>query len=716
MSENGLLTDSMLAKELGVGQATLKFWLNRFNRWLPYTMENGKKWYHPSLITPLILIADHFSTGMLPSDIESALDAHATDNTPSRFQRDPSHHPHPSPSPPRGDDMGSNRAPDLLSALTAHQERIAIAQERRAVAEEKKAEALLKRAEAEALKAKAFDSLADAIKSAATSVLSGKFSGQDLTPPPPVADDTIAKDDDSLPNENETIVQESGITTSSSPKTMDDTIHQNDDMGAHPSDPYEAAFDEDETNPILQGLEDLSQRLHDDDPIYPPDITEHDPQENGNEKEYSGTDKTKNENHGAETALPIDLNASEIDDLSALIESDSPMIGIDEEEEDIDDLFALIGNEKEMDGAHDMLHDMPDISGDMDDLASLIDDHHDISSLDLLPTPEEDLSKFNEEENGDFSGINIDHSDGDREALSDLIDFNGDETDDLSSLLSDEEMDDLSSIRDTTSTPNNGEINDTEMDDLFALIDAPPSEVSSPSPDGEMDDLSSLIDTAPQENEKSTGDPEAMDDLFALIDPPPSEVSSPSSDGEMDDLSSLIDAPSTQNNGNINDAEMDDLFALIDAPPSEVSPPSSDGEMDDLSSLIDAPSTQNNGNINDAEMDDLSSLIDSNGEGVPTQSEVPNKDVSPLLDNNREKKIKKQSPKIKNPTVSFDENFAQFKSEVINIIINLKKEGYTIEETTDLLNEEKITTLSGKNRWSKKMIGKIYTFIEAAAR
>ena len=652
MSENGLLTDSMLAKELGVGQATLKFWLNRFNRWLPYTMKNGKKWYHPTLITPLILIADHFSTGMLPSDIESALNAHAADNAPSHFQADPSHHPH-APSSPHDDGTGSNEAPDLLSALTAHQERIAIAQERRAVAEERKAEALLKRAEAETLKAQAFDHLADAIKNAVTSALSGKLSGQDRHPPPHETDDPIVEEDNSIQKEKNTTIQETDNNTASSPAdAMGDTVHQDEDIKALPSDSYEAAFDQDETNPILQGLEDLSQLIHDDDHISPPDATNHESPENGNEKDFNKKDKTNNENNENETPPPIDLNASEIDDLSALIESDSSMMGIDEGEEDLDDLFSLIANEEEKDGAHDMLHDMPDISGDMDDLASLIDDHHDTSSLDLLSTPEGDLSKFNEDDNDNLPGKDIDHSENDHDDFSDLIDFNEDETDDLSSLLSEEEM----------------------------------------------DDLSSLIDTAPQKQEESIDDPETMDDLFALIEAPPSP------DGEMDDLSALIEAPPSP------DGEMDDLSALIEEP---LSP---DGEMDDLSALINEPFPQNNQNKNETQMDDLASLIDSNEEDVPTQSEAQKEDLSSTLDNNREKSTKKQSPKIKKPTVSFDENFAQFKSEVINIIIKLKKEGYTIEETTDLLNEEKITTLSGKNRWSKKMIGKIYTFIEAAAK
>jgi len=73
-------------------------------------------------------------------------------------------------------------------------------------------------------------------------------------------------------------------------------------------------------------------------------------------------------------------------------------------------------------------------------------------------------------------------------------------------------------------------------------------------------------------------------------------------------------------------------------------------------------------------------------------------------------------PEIKKPKASFEKNFEQFKAEVINIIIKLKKDGYSVNETTELLNNEGITTLSGKNTWSSKMISKIYSFIEAAAK
>ncbi|MBF0201528.1 MAG: hypothetical protein HQK66_09490, partial [Desulfamplus sp.] len=73
-------------------------------------------------------------------------------------------------------------------------------------------------------------------------------------------------------------------------------------------------------------------------------------------------------------------------------------------------------------------------------------------------------------------------------------------------------------------------------------------------------------------------------------------------------------------------------------------------------------------------------------------------------------------PNIKKPTASFDKNFNQFKAEVINIIIKLKKQGFNVNETTDILNREGVQNLSGKKRWTTKMISKIYSFIEAAAK
>ncbi|SLM33080.1 conserved hypothetical protein [Desulfamplus magnetovallimortis] len=107
-------------------------------------------------------------------------------------------------------------------------------------------------------------------------------------------------------------------------------------------------------------------------------------------------------------------------------------------------------------------------------------------------------------------------------------------------------------------------------------------------------------------------------------------------------------------------------------------------------------------------MDDLASLVDDNKKPTangqePDLSEQKSKQAKPL-------------PAIKKPTASFESNFKQFKSEVINIIIKLKKQGYSVNETTDILNKENITTLSGKSRWNTKMINKIYSFIEAAAR
>jgi len=53
---------------------------------------------------------------------------------------------------------------------------------------------------------------------------------------------------------------------------------------------------------------------------------------------------------------------------------------------------------------------------------------------------------------------------------------------------------------------------------------------------------------------------------------------------------------------------------------------------------------------------------------------------------------------------------------VINIIIKLRKDGHDVNKTTELLNSEGIKTLSGKDRWTTKMIAKIYTFIETAEK
>ncbi|MCP4113962.1 MAG: hypothetical protein GY737_00905 [Desulfobacteraceae bacterium] len=139
----------------------------------------------------------------------------------------------------------------------------------------------------------------------------------------------------------------------------------------------------------------------------------------------------------------------------------------------------------------------------------------------------------------------------------------------------------------------------------------------------------------------------------------------------MDDLSLLVAEES---------APMDDLSLLV----AEESAP-----MDDLSLLVAEES---------APMDDLSLLV--------AEEPVPMDDLSQLV---------AEEPGIR-PTVTPDENFEQYKSEIINIIIRLKNEGLSVEETTRRFNNEGILNLKGKSQWSSKAIAQIYKFIEAVKK
>jgi hypothetical protein len=160
---------------------------------------------------------------------------------------------------------------------------------------------------------------------------------------------------------------------------------------------------------------------------------------------------------------------------------------------------------------------------------------------------------------------------------------------------------------------------------------------------------------------------------------------------------------------------LDDLNMLLDDGAQE--------SLDDLNMLL--------GDDNQEPLDDLNMLVNDANQKPPgdlsqAQSVEPSEpskkeanipdDGYPGLDNLgmlvEEKAVQ---PKIK-PTITPEENFKQYKSEVINIIIQLKKEGLSVDETTDRFNDEGVLTLSGKSRWSTKSINQIYRFIDAVKK
>ena len=226
------------------------------------------------------------------------------------------------------------------------------------------------------------------------------------------------------------------------------------------------------------------------------------------------------------------------------------------------------------------------------------------------------------------------------------------------------------------------------VDELGLLVDDPP--------EASLDDLSLLVDDTPEAS---------LDDLSLLVDDTP--------EASLDDLSLLVDVTP--------EASLDDLNLLVDAPP--------EASLDDLSLLVD--------DTPEASLDDLSLLVDDTPEAslddlsllVDDTPEASLDDLSLLVDVSPEESlekgyaglddlgmlVKEETACIK-PQITPDENFESYKSEIINIIIQLKNQGLSVEETTDRFNDDGVLTLSGKPRWSAKAIEQIYRFIDAVKK
>ncbi|MBU1193752.1 MAG: hypothetical protein KKE62_09595 [Proteobacteria bacterium] len=273
------------------------------------------------------------------------------------------------------------------------------------------------------------------------------------------------------------------------------------------------------------------------------------------------------------------------------------------------------------------------------------------------------------------------------------------ELDNLSELISDSEMmddtvTDLSGLLDeediqtenlTQDDPLKDEI-DTEFDnDLDIQFD---QELEDSLDDPLKDFDEDLLDEDLESEDLEFEDP--LDDLSALIDETPEDKPQDTKAMELDDLSRLIDSPDDQPKDQPDDP-LDDLSALIDETPEDKPQDTKDMELDDLSRLIDSPDDQPE-HQPDVQLDDLSKLID------PVVDEDPAKETSaPIsLDLNPE------------------DDLVKYKAAVTKIIIELKSEGLTVEQTTDRLNKNHIKTLSGKSQWGQKAISQIYKFIDSA--
>lgn len=143
-----------IIRELNLGRATVNFILERFAGGIPHGRVQGRTCYGSEALPVLIRIKDLMDQGLMPSQIEEALE--------SAPPAPPSDH-------ARKEDV--RMSPDALAFIQnlfqdikVHQNRIARAHEKRAQAEERKAVAIEKRAEAEAHKAEAMNNIAQALQ------------------------------------------------------------------------------------------------------------------------------------------------------------------------------------------------------------------------------------------------------------------------------------------------------------------------------------------------------------------------------------------------------------------------------------------------------------------------------------------------------------------------------------------------------------------------
>ena len=237
------------------------------------------------------------------------------------------------------------------------------------------------------------------------------------------------------------------------------------------------------------------------------------------------------------------------------------------------------------------------------------------------------------------------------------------------------------------------------------------------------DDLSLLIENEYQEDKNQSG---KLNDLSALLE---SNFKSP--EIEIDDLSTLLDKESFES---VATEELDDLSSLVDGRHeinrntkktilSNLYEPLDDLNkligprhdlMDDLSKLIQTPVE----GASRKNVDDLSLLIDidyhlSNEKPSVIQMDDLSKLINPVENFEPAILMEENSKHIKSikMDISPEDSIEKYKAAIMKVILELKTDGLTAEETTLLLNKNKIRTLSGKPEWSQKAISQIYKFI-----
>ena len=256
----------------------------------------------------------------------------------------------------------------------------------------------------------------------------------------------------------------------------------------------------------------------------------------------------------------------------------------------------------------------------------------------------------------------------------------------------------------------------------------------------EMDDLSALI----SEEKPQTPDVEKLDDLTALLDDSADNLSDNAKDEikqvsqaiaepddssgsrGLDDLSKLIDSVSDDKTGKDTEDGLDDLSALIDEDVLTSDNTEQQSEMDNLSLLIDEPEDNTSPNTEDMvssdKIDDLSLLIEPSSQLSVQAEEQPETNVDHIDDLNELIDEPDEEPKVQSEEDSLpevktkinpDDDIEKYKAEIMQIIIGFKNDGLDAQKATDILNKNRIKTLSGKPEWSHKAISQIYKFIES---
>ena len=276
----------------------------------------------------------------------------------------------------------------------------------------------------------------------------------------------------------------------------------------------------------------------------------------------------------------------------------------------------------------------------------------------------------------------------------------------------DSDLGDLESLpEETQSAPEINNLSD-DMDDLSKLIDSDQSSSSPPDiedvNEDDLDDLFSFVDMDTDVPNDLHEDLDDLDDLSKLIEPVNDERN-----GDLDDLSALIEEPAQPRE------LMDDLSLLVDGTGEKSGqvPPREDTETDDLWSLVSdgdgsnqeipSPAEQS---ADALEMDNLSALINEGPDNSQATADKTSADKSSI---DAPMNSLGETPSIK-PDISPGQDMKKYKAAVMKIIIELKEQGLSAQQTTDRLNRDGVATLSGKPAWGLKAIEKIYGFIDSA--